>query len=361
MSEGTGVTLRSDRGECYEDVAVGDQYLSPARTVTEADVAAFAGLTGDYAPMYSDETYARRSAVGRRVAHGLLGLCLVEGLMIRVPPGEGRGIASLGWQWRFDAPLVPGDTVRASWEIVSKRRSQRRPDRGIVEEAVRLENHRSEVIQGGVHAVLLACRGGESDRESPAAPLALRTNADCGIACGELDPDAGAQRLLAASLAPAERPDKIRVYFEDLAPGQRFTSPRRTVTERDVVSFAGITGDFAMLHTDEEYCRGTEFGTRIAHGLLGLSLVEGFKRRVSQYAGPGDTMTPLALTWSFRKPIVPGDTLEVSWVIEATHPCRARAGGGWVVEEVRLLNQRAEVVQEGRQMQAVLRRPVSGA
>jgi acyl dehydratase len=125
------------------------------------------------------------------------------------------------------------------------------------------------------------------------------------------------------------------------------------------VSFAGITGDYAMIHTDEEYCRGTEFGTRIAHGLLGLSLVEGFKRRVSRYAGPGDTMTPLALTWSFRKPIVPGDTLEVSWVIEATHPCRTGAEGGWVVEEVRLLNQRADVVQEGRQIQAILRRPDS--
>jgi acyl dehydratase len=350
------VTLRSDRGECYEDVGVGDQYVSPARTVTEADVAAFAGLTGDHSPMYT--AYARRAAIGRPAAHGLLGLGLVEGLMLRVPPGEGRGIASLGWQWRFHVPLVPGDTVRARWEIAAKRRSQRRPDRGIVEEAIHLENQRGEVIQEGVHAVLLVCRG-DVDGESSAAPLAPRTTADCGIGSGEEDADAAAQHLLAASLARAEQPDGMRVFLEDLEPGRRFRSPRRTVTEADVVSFAGITGDYAMIHTDEEYCRRTEFGTRIAHGLLGLSLVEGFKRRVTRYAGSGDTMTPLGLTWSFRKPIVPGDTLEVCWVIKATYPCRTGAEGGWVVEEVQLLNQRAEVVQEGQQMQAILRRPRS--
>jgi acyl dehydratase len=345
---------------CYEDVSVGDAYVSPARTVTEADVAAFAGLTGDHAPMYTDETYARQTPVGRRQAPGLLGLGLVEGLMIRVPPGEGRGIASLGWRWRFHAPLVPGDTVRARWEIAAKRRSARRDDRGIVEEAVRLENQRGQVIQTGVHVVLLACRGAGRDGASRGAPEPSRPAADRGLWVGEEDPGGAAERLLAASLAPVERLDGTRVFLEDLEPGRRFASPRRTVTEADVVSFAGITGDYAMIHTDEEYCRGTEYGMRIAHGLLGLSLVEGLKRRVSGYAGRGDTMIPLTLDWSFRKPIVPGDTLEVSWVIESTHPCRAGGAGGWVLEQVRLLNQRAEIVQEGQQLQAIQRRLAAG-
>jgi acyl dehydratase len=354
------MTLRDDRGACYEDVSAGDSYVSPGRTVTAADVAAFAGLTGDYAPMYTDDTYARHTPVGRRQAHGLLGLGLVEGLMIRVPPGEGRGIASLGWRWLFHAPLIPGDTVRARWEIAAKRRSARRLDRGIVEEAVRLENQRGEVIQAGVHAVLLACRDARGDSAAPIAPEAPRSAADGGLDAVEEDPGGAAGCLLAAGLAPVEQLDGMRVYLEDLKPGERFASPRRTVTEADVVSFAGITGDYAMIHTDEEYCRGAGFGTRIAHGLLGLSLVEGLKRRVSRYAGLGDTMMPLMLAWSFRKPIVPGDTLEVSWVIEATQPCRTGGEGGWVVEQVQLLNQRAEVVQEGRQMQAIQRRPAAG-
>jgi acyl dehydratase len=276
--------------------------------------------------------------------------------MIRVPPGEGRGIASLGWQWHFHAPLVPGDTVRARWEIVAKRRSARRPERGIVEEAVRLENQRGQVLQAGVHAVLLACRDGGADgvAEAPA------TVTECRLGPGDEGRDGAAGRLLAASLAPAEGLDGKHVYLEDLEPGHGFMSPRRTVTESDVVTFAALTGDYAMIHTDEEYCRDTEFGTRIAHGLLGLSLVEGLKRRVSRYAGLGDTMLPLALTWSFRKPIVPGDALEASWVIESTQPCRVGGEGGWVVERVRLLNQRGEVVQEGQQVQAIQRRPSAG-
>jgi acyl dehydratase len=246
--------------------------------------------------------------------------------------------------------------VRARWTIAAKRRSRSRPDCGVVEEAVRLENQRGEVIQEGVHAVLLACRndGGRADTLGETLSLGPPATPEVRL---EDDPDAGARQLVAASLAPAEGLDGPSVYLEDLDPGQRFTSPRRTVSEADVVAFAGITGDYAMLHTDEEYSRQSAFGTRVAHGLLGLSLVEGLKRRVGQYAGSGATMTPLALTWSFRKPIVPSDTVQVSWITTDVRMCRGCPDSGWLVEEVTLVNQRAEVVQEGRQVQAIQRRP----
>jgi acyl dehydratase len=342
--------LQGDRGKYYEDASLGDEYESPARTISEADIVAFAGLTGDYGPMHADDVYCRQTLAGRRAAHGLLGLGVVEGLLIRVPPGEGRGIASLSWLWRFRAPVVAGDTVRARWAITWKRRSRSRPDRGIVEESVRLENQRGEVVQEGVHAILLACRTDGNAEPETGSPRG-----------GELeaDHDEAAARLLATSLAPSDPSDRMAVYFEDLEPGRRFTSPRRTVTETDVVSFAAITGDYAMIHTDEEYCRATEFGTRVAHGLLGLSLVEGLKRRVNPYAGTGGTMTSLALTWSFRRPIVAGDTVHVAWAVSKREACPSLADGGWLVEDVRLVNQRAEVVQEGRQIQAIRRRPPS--
>jgi acyl dehydratase len=226
-----------------------------------------------------------------------------------------------------------------------------RPDRGIVEESVRLENQRGEVVQEGVHAILLACRtDGNAAEPETGSPRGDEL---------EAGHDEAAARLLATSLAPSDPSDRMAVYFEDLEPGHRFTSARRTVTETDVVSFAAITGDYAMIHTDEEYCRATEFGTRVAHGLLGLSLVEGLKRRVNPYAGTGGTMTSLALTWSFRRPIVAGDTVHVAWAVSKREACPSLADGGWLVEDVRLVNQRAEVVQEGRQIQAIRRRPPS--
>ncbi len=341
------MTLRADRGDFYEDSSVGDEYASPARTITEGDVIAFAGLTGDYSPMHVNAEYCRRTSVGRQTAHGLLGLGVVEGLLIRVPPGEGRGIASLGWVWRFRAPVVCGDTVRARWSITAKRRSRSRPDRGIVEESIRLENQRGEVVQDGVHAILLACRtdaaAGQEEGALSGSELAA-------------DQDQAAAHLVAMSLAPGEPREGIGVYLEDLEPESALASPRRTVTESDVASFAGITGDYARIHTDEEYCRGTAFGTRVAHGLLGLSLAEGLKRRVTAYAGSGETMTSLAMSWSFRKPVLMGDTIHVAWVVAEKHACRSRGDSGWLVENVRLVNHRGEVVQEGRQVQAIQRR-----
>ena len=62
-------------------------------------------------------------------------------------------------------------------------------------------------------------------------------------------------------------------YYEDFSIGDEFTSPGRTVTETDVSVFAGLSGDYNPLHTDEEFAKETIFGTRIAHGLLGLSMV----------------------------------------------------------------------------------------
>jgi acyl dehydratase len=180
--------------------------------------------------------------------------------------------------------------------------------------------------------------------------------AEPGDPCG-LDPDAlwsqVGHALMPApgSASPRQSTDDGGVFLEDITPGCSFTSPSRTVTEPDIVRFAGVTGDYAMIHTDEEYCRRTEFGTRVAHGLLGLSVAEGLKRRVMAYAGAGTTLAPLAVNWSFRKPIFPGDTVHVRWSIVQNRPGTGGRLGGTLVEEVRLVNQRGEAVQEGQQLQ----------
>ena len=133
------------------------------------------------------------------------------------------------------------------------------------------------------------------------------------------------------------------VYFEDILVGEEYTSPGRTVTEADVVIFAGLSGDYNVLHTDAEHMKASQFGERIAHGLLGLSIQQGLLDRVvtAQVTGP-----LAAVKWKFKGPIKIGDTIHVLSRIAAKRD-GPDAGRGLVTVERRLLNQRGDVVQEG--------------
>jgi acyl dehydratase len=131
--------------------------------------------------------------------------------------------------------------------------------------------------------------------------------------------------------------------FEDLKVGQEFTSPGRTVTEADIVIFAGLSGDYNVLHTDAEHMKSSIFGERIAHGLLGLSIQQGLASRGEPAAAHGLLS---GLKWKFKGPIKIGDTIHVLSRISAKRD-GPDAGRGLVTVERRLLNQRGEVVQEG--------------
>jgi acyl dehydratase len=146
-----------------------------------------------------------------------------------------------------------------------------------------------------------------------------------------------------------------RRYFEEIAVGEEYESPGRTVTETDIVIFAGLSGDYNVLHTDAELMKSSIFGERIAHGLLGLSIQAGlFTRASPAYA----TLALAGLRWKFKGPIKIGDTIRlrarVTGKQEAAKPDR-----GLVTLERRVLNQRDEVVQEGETDLMVERRPAS--
>jgi len=143
------------------------------------------------------------------------------------------------------------------------------------------------------------------------------------------------------------------VYFEDMKLGEEYTSPGRTVTEADIVIFAGLSGDYNVLHTDAEYMKASLFGERIAHGLLGLSIQQGLLDRVV----PGQAVGPLtAVKWKFKGPIKIGDTIHVQARVAAKEDGE-QAGVGVVTVERRVINQRGEVVQEGETDHVVARRP----
>jgi acyl dehydratase len=143
------------RGKYYEEFVIGEEFESPGRTITETDVLMFAGLSGDYNQIHTDEEYCKQTSIYQtRIAHGLLGLALVEGLKFRVGLFEGTAIASLEWTWRFKAPLLIGDTVRARWKII-KKRDTKKPDRGIIWEHVELINQKDECVAEGEHVVMM--------------------------------------------------------------------------------------------------------------------------------------------------------------------------------------------------------------
>jgi acyl dehydratase len=135
----------------------------------------------------------------------------------------------------------------------------------------------------------------------------------------------------------------LRRFFDDIEVGEEYESPGRTVTETDIVIFAGLSGDYNVLHTDAEFMKASLFGERIAHGLLGLSIQAGlFSRATKPYA----TVAFTGLRWKFKGPIRIGDTIRVQAKVVAKRET-AKPDHGLITLDRRILNQRDEVVQEG--------------
>jgi acyl dehydratase len=145
-------------GYTYEDLYVGLSFRSPGRTITDADLVGFAGLTGDYSELHTSDVYAAASQFGRRVAHGMLGLAYAHGLMW-ARTGELRQtvIAFLGiGDWRFVAPIYIGDTIFVNYAIATMRDSSSKPTQAIVTFDVELVDQDSRLLQQGQKSILVS-------------------------------------------------------------------------------------------------------------------------------------------------------------------------------------------------------------
>lgn len=150
----------------------------------------------------------------------------------------------------------------------------------------------------------------------------------------------------------------VKYYFEDLEVGTVFSTPGRTVTEADIVNFAGLSADYNPLHVDAEYCKeNTIFGERVAHGLLGLVISSGlFTRSDLNYRIRETTLALLGInSWMFKGPIRIGDTIHVDVEIVGKRET-GKADRGVVVFKRKLVNQRGEVVQEGEMPMLIARK-----
>ena len=144
----------------FEDFHVGQEFITKARTVTEADVVNFAALSWDTNQLHTDAEFASKGAFGERIAHGMLGIVIHSGLSQMLGIMEGTILAFLGMTWRFHLPIRIGDTVHVVQRVKEMRESSKE-DRGILTFEKELVNQRDEIVQTGTTTVLLAKRGAE--------------------------------------------------------------------------------------------------------------------------------------------------------------------------------------------------------
>jgi len=130
-----------------QDIRIGDHFLTSGVTVTETHVVNFAGVSGDLYDIHLDDVAAQEAGFSGRIAHGLLGLSLADGLKTRCPVRL-MGIATLGWNWAFRAPLLIGDRIHVEVEVRGLRPT-RRDDRSIATLYLKVLNQRGETVQDG--------------------------------------------------------------------------------------------------------------------------------------------------------------------------------------------------------------------
>ena len=129
------------------------------------------------------------------------------------------------------------------------------------------------------------------------------------------------------------------MYFEQFTPDATFRTPGRTITEGDIGTFAGLTGDYNPVHTDVMFAATTQFGTRIAHGPFGIGLAFGLASRLDLI--DGTVIALLSVQWDFKAPVRAGDTLHAEIAVTEARPSKQQ-DRGIVGLGINMVNQHAE-------------------
>lgn len=149
----------------FDDVALGQEWLSLGRTITEADIVNFAGLSGDFNPIHTDHEFARSSPFRRPIAHGLLVWSVGSGLGLSAPLMRTLAILSVR-AWHFREPVFVGDTIRVRSKVI-EREARGRGRRGVVTWERQIVNQEQKVVQEGVTITLVEGRTGRAAGSDP--------------------------------------------------------------------------------------------------------------------------------------------------------------------------------------------------
>ena len=142
-------------GLFWEEWIVGSEYKTAARTITEADIVIYAGLSGDYNPLHVDEEYCKTTQHGGRIAHGPLVYAIAAGLLFQLHLYDDTAIAFLGFEnLRFTKTVKPGDTIHAKIKVLEKSETSKQ-DRGVIKRLLQVINQHGDVVQEGLQAFLI--------------------------------------------------------------------------------------------------------------------------------------------------------------------------------------------------------------
>jgi|GEM_PF-20824 len=316
----------------FEEYEVGQEGETWSRTIGEADINTFAYITGDYAMEHLDRHQAAKSPYGDRVAHGLLGASLVVGMTSLVSPQVvGRGVPEAylcGFEISYRGAIKTGDTIKIKWRVAEKADDLAQTGFGLVKTAFNVVNQDGKSVYEG------------------------------GLSTKIRKETAGEERLSLKSGTPWEfkefilEPDRF-YYMEDFDIGTGQVSGGRTITEADVVNFAGLTGDYNPLYVDIEFAKDNVFGERIAPPMLVWNVAMGLWMRDGDFMRT--KVAPEAATWaghlgdgaSFLAPIKIGDTIRCLWRMESARTSKSKPELGIMRVGLQIINQRDDVVEEG--------------
>ena len=204
---------------------LGGEWSTRRRTITQADLTAFVGLSGDYNPLYTDAEHARVGPFGEPVVPGTLVAAVTTGLgAIDVPLPATVGL--VGTTWRFQRPVRPGDTIGSRWRL-NRKRPVENPRWGLVVWQVEVENQRGETVAIG-EVTRLVCR-----REQPveagrsSKSRRRRRRAAEAAANHELPPKPTPGPLAEPALKPPAEPQHPEPEVAAVVPGPDAPPPRR--------------------------------------------------------------------------------------------------------------------------------------
>jgi acyl dehydratase len=142
------------RGLTFEQFSVGDVFVSQARTITEADIVNFAGLSGDFNPLHTDALFAASTPFGERIAHGMLIAAVATGMANWTGVFEGTTLALMEQVIRYKGVVKIGDTVRLELRVAEKKETSKR-DRGVVVFEAQVLNQQDQAVIEGQWTLLM--------------------------------------------------------------------------------------------------------------------------------------------------------------------------------------------------------------
>lgn len=311
------------------------------RTVTHASIERFASLTGDDARMHLDHDFGQASGMGGTIAHGLLSGAWALGALAQHAP-ERLGIGDphayvAGQAVRFHRSLFVGDLFSLRWAPGDDAAIEGLAEDGRFDSRFEVVNQRDEVVTSGSVSVASA---------------------------GDTDP--GARGPALPPPPPLFEPTPARtdprpavLYAEDLVEyGPRGVCGGRTVTETDLVQWAQATGEANPLYGNAVFAAASRFGARIAPPMWTFCVAFGdFLRELLRVPMPSTGFAGhMGDAWRFVAPVHVGDTLTTRHAPVEVRPSKSRPEMGLVTFAIQVVNQREEVVQDGRVIMMIGRR-----